>query len=125
MDGSQSSNLPSEVTPPPPTAPPTSSQEGFQHSSAPLSAGREIRGTQAAKILFLDLLSITSGMEFGGAATKDPGRLCLSESDLLPLLTCSFHLSQNPPLQTENAASPARLEPVEPFGLSWKHVSGA
>lgn len=40
-----------------------------EHSSVPHSAGMQIGGMQAAKILFLDLFSITSGMEFCGDGT--------------------------------------------------------
>lgn len=41
-----------------------------QHSSVPRSAGSDICGMQAARTLFLDLVSTTSGMEFGGSGTK-------------------------------------------------------
>lgn len=40
-----------------------------EHSSVPHSAGMDIGGMQAARILFLDLLSVTSGMEFCGDGT--------------------------------------------------------
>ncbi len=68
----------SEVTTPPPTATTTTVHplEGMrssvapESSSVPHSAGMEISGMRAAKILFLDLFSITSGMEFGGASKK-------------------------------------------------------
>lgn len=40
-----------------------------EHSSVPHTAGMDIGGMQAARILFLDLLSVTSGTEFCGDGT--------------------------------------------------------